>query len=68
MSEYLSYNPDRNRPWTFHESFPKGAVKYRDRLRARYPHRVCNLRIYVFNEDRTRITLVPEEEWPTDDD
>lgn len=63
---YLSYNPDRNRPWTEHAKFPKGAIKYHRELcesHAILGWQTSTLFIYKFSDDRSTITLIPEENW-----
>jgi hypothetical protein len=68
VPSYLSYNPDRRAAWVEHDNFPKGAVKYRGKLREKFiewgqPNRQVTLRIYQIHPGRDTITEIPESEW-----
>ena len=60
--KWLSYQPERRRPWTEHNCFPKGAIKYiKDNPRW---HNLDKLLIFEMSDDRTQIKFIPKEEWP----
>lgn len=65
MSErYLTWSPDRVRPWTEHPCFPAKAIKVwrESRYRSATPFRV-----YRIHEGGDTITEVPEGEWSDHD-
>lgn len=57
---WLTYHPSRRRPWTEHNCFPKGAIKWW-RENSYYTGRP--LLIFVMSDDRKHITLIPQEDW-----
>ena len=61
--KWLSYHPDRRKPWTEHNCFPQGTRKYM----AEGPSWKYNpdlLLIFEMSDDRTEIRNIPREEWP----
>lgn len=63
---YLSYLPGRVRVWTEHPKFPYKAVEYwMHSLNG--PFKPSPLSIYKISEDRSKIELIPQEEWPTNE-
>jgi hypothetical protein len=65
---YLTYHPYRRETWTEFERFPHKAVKYwRDSSQQwNKKYGTVPLRIYTVSDDQTEITLIPEEEWPSE--
>lgn len=60
--KWLSYHPDRRRPWTEHDCFPKGSIKYLSENTRKY--RPNALLIFELSDDRTKTRRIPESEWP----
>lgn len=60
--KYLTYQASRRRPWTEHNCFPKGAIKWwrETRYGQAYGEKML---VFKMSEDRMTITFVPEEDW-----
>jgi len=63
---FLSYLPGRVRVWTEHPQFPYKAVEYWQHS-LNGPFKPSRLQIYKINDDRTKIELIPQEDWPTNE-
>jgi hypothetical protein len=59
MTLFLSWQPQRRRPWTEHNCFPKGAIKWRDESAWSNPP----LLIFSLSDDRKTMRHIPEDEW-----
>ena len=66
LVSFLTHLPGRARVWTEHKAFPERSVKcWLESFNG--PFKPNTLTIYKINDDRTKIELLPFNEWPLND-